>query len=389
MKKLFCLIVILLSVFSYNNSVFAKEYTCKYYYYENDQKQDAWIKFDVNEEKGSYDLKGDFWGADLGGILKLHYVIDFALDDRYSSFVKKEGNKTDIKDNDGATKVLINDVLKGNCAEYIYLCSSSENNLVTILRQLSTWTDPTVQFIAYLLSSVNKYGVLLNTSLHEDFVKQEIEIDGNWIPGSFKKDAGDETCVPLELEKSESTGGVVDIYVTTCQFYTQYIKKDEQGNIVGGELYDKYNQCNTGDCLNDYNEIKDKLKSFCSNSLKNGDYTVDPCVNHCLSLADDIRKIEGYSVDTGECNFSDRVVKWIANIVKWAKYIAPILVIIFGIMDFIKAIAAQSEDEMKKAQSRFIKRLIVAALVFIVPFLIEYVLTAFKIVPDNPYCGII
>jgi len=52
-------------------------------------------------------------------------------------------------------------------------------------------------------------------------------------------------------------------------------------------------------------------------------------------------------------------------------------------MDFIKAIAAQSEDEMKKAQSRFIRRLIVAALVFIVPFLIEYVLTAFKIVSDN------
>ena len=53
MKKLFCLIVILLSVFSYNNSVFAKEYTCKYYYYQNDQKQDANITFTINEEKVS------------------------------------------------------------------------------------------------------------------------------------------------------------------------------------------------------------------------------------------------------------------------------------------------------------------------------------------------
>lgn len=383
MKKLFCLIVILLSVFSYNNSVFAKEYTCKYYYYQNDQKQDANITFTINEEKGTMKLKGDFWGPDL--VDRINYVIDFALDDRYAPYIEKEGSKVTIKDNDGATKVLINDVLKGNCAKYVYLCSTSDRNILSYIKGMGI----NIQHIIDFFDSVNKFGLLLNTSLHEEYIAREIEIDGNWVPGSFKKEAGDDTCIPIELEESESTGDVVDVYVTTCQFYNKYIKKDEQGNIVGGELYDKYNQCNTADCLNDYNEIKDKLKSFCSNSLKNGDYTVEPCVNHCLSLADDIRKIEGYSVDTGECNFSDRVVKWIANIVKWVKYIAPILVIIFGIMDFIKAIAAQSEDEMKKAQSRFIRRLIVAALVFIVPFLIEYVLTAFKIVSDNPYCGII
>ena len=48
----------------------------------------------------------------------------------------------------------------------------------------------------------------------------------------------------------------------------------------------------------------------------------------------------------------------------------PVLIIIFGIVDFVKAISSQKEDEMKKAQSTFIKRLIYGALVFFV-FVIE------------------
>ena len=67
------------------------------------------------------------------------------------------------------------------------------------------------------------------------------------------------------------------------------------------------------------------------------------------------------------------------NVLKWAKYIAPALVIILSMLDFIKAIASQSDDEMKKAQGKFVKRLIVAALLFLLPFIINFMLKTFGI----------
>ena len=57
-----------------------------------------------------------------------------------------------------------------------------------------------------------------------------------------------------------------------------------------------------------------------------------------------------------------------------------------GILDFIKAIVADKDDEMKKVQGRFVKRLIAAALVFIIPLIIEFVLT--KMGFDYNDCGL-
>lgn len=42
----------------------------------------------------------------------------------------------------------------------------------------------------------------------------------------------------------------------------------------------------------------------------------------------------------------------------------PVLLVVFGMMDLFKSIIAQKEDEIKKGQQIFIKRLITAAIVF-------------------------
>ena len=103
----------------------------------------------------------------------------------------------------------------------------------------------------------------------------------------------------------------------------------------------------------------------------------------------EIKKDYGIAVKDDKiiCGFSEKLIIYIANIVKWAKYIVPVIVIVLGILDFIKAIAADKEDEMKKAQGKFIKRLIAAALIFIIPFIIEFVLN--KMGFDANGCGII
>ena len=55
------------------------------------------------------------------------------------------------------------------------------------------------------------------------------------------------------------------------------------------------------------------------------------------------------------------------------------------ILDFMKAIASDNPDDMKKSGAKFIKRLIAAVLIFIVPLILEFLLGIFGIGTNN-YC---
>ena len=52
----------------------------------------------------------------------------------------------------------------------------------------------------------------------------------------------------------------------------------------------------------------------------------------------------------------------------------PVLLIIFGMFDLGKAVVAQKEDEIKKGQALFFKRLIAAVLVFFVVTIVKLVI---------------
>ena len=149
--------------------------------------------------------------------------------------------------------------------------------------------------------------------------------------------------------------------------------------------------------INILNEYDSMIKGTCSSILKTYSYDSKGkyCLQECFGIANKLNEMkrgtdlyEDFSTSSGTCSVSQKIWNFISNIFKWAKYFAPVLVIVLGIIDFIKAIASQSDDEMKKVQVRFIKRLIAAALLYIVPFLIEFALDAFNLVSDNPYCGL-
>lgn len=57
------------------------------------------------------------------------------------------------------------------------------------------------------------------------------------------------------------------------------------------------------------------------------------------------------------------------------KVIVPVLLIIFGMIDLIKAVTAGKEDEIKKAQSVFIRRLIMGVLVFFVILIVQMLIS--------------
>lgn len=63
----------------------------------------------------------------------------------------------------------------------------------------------------------------------------------------------------------------------------------------------------------------------------------------------------------------------------------PVLLIIFGMLDFGKAVMSQKEDEIKKSQQLFFKRLLSAALVFFVFVIVELL---FNIVASDEKSGV-
>ena len=69
----------------------------------------------------------------------------------------------------------------------------------------------------------------------------------------------------------------------------------------------------------------------------------------------------------------------IANVVHTVilaiQIVVPVVLVIFGMLDLFKGITAQKEDEMKKGQQMFVKRLISAAIIFFVIAIVKLLIS--------------
>ena len=62
------------------------------------------------------------------------------------------------------------------------------------------------------------------------------------------------------------------------------------------------------------------------------------------------------------------------EILLYPKFIVPILLVLYGTLDFFKAVTAGKEDEMKKAQKTFVKRLIIGVAIFLIPAMMNVIM---------------
>ena len=83
------------------------------------------------------------------------------------------------------------------------------------------------------------------------------------------------------------------------------------------------------------------------------------------------------SCDTlvGGALIDEKIPNTVGTIVNIIKVVVPILLVVFGSIDLIKGIIAQKDDEIKKGQQIFIKRLIAGALVFFVFVVVQLVIS--------------
>ncbi len=69
----------------------------------------------------------------------------------------------------------------------------------------------------------------------------------------------------------------------------------------------------------------------------------------------------------------DTVFNVVALIIRGIKIVVPILLIIWGMIDFAKSVVAKKEEDIKKYQKAFVMRLVSAALVFLVIIIVQLV----------------
>ena len=79
----------------------------------------------------------------------------------------------------------------------------------------------------------------------------------------------------------------------------------------------------------------------------------------------------------GNPDNEDSVAWFLVKILNYLRLLGPLMVLVLSSLDFAKAILTSDDESLKKAQSSLITRLILAALLFVLPTLIEVILDIF------------
>ena len=102
--------------------------------------------------------------------------------------------------------------------------------------------------------------------------------------------------------------------------------------------------------LNEHNEIPKAKQSAVTKIIKENE-------DHCGKI------------------FDDDFTKMINTVMKLFYIIGPILLILFGTLDYSKVVIASSQDALKKANQRFFRRIIATILLFLTPALTNLILS--------------
>lgn len=173
--------------------------------------------------------------------------------------------------------------------------------------------------------------------------------------------------------------------------FQEYFAEDMSQRLDQKYLSDREGVCPIGIKYDDSHDLNLDLDTFfvgaSSYNMKRIHATdIDIDVDPLISDLNDPIKAGSCQEIIGEKGIS--ILKLIKSIIQ---VIIPIMLIVLGSLDFGQAIFAGDENEMKKSQQKFIKRVIFSVAIFLIPVLLKVVLgIAHDIWPviDNTLCGI-
>ena len=167
--------------------------------------------------------------------------------------------------------------------------------------------------------------------------------------------------------------------VIICLFFIGIIPVSAKENCISVkeklEKYDSYtNILNSIDCSDNSNETNvatcnefNVRKNIIVTELmkKNDEKSI------CSSEKKQVNKIIKENKDNCGQIFNEDFNKFVNNILKLFYIVGPILLILFGSLDFAKATASSERDALKKASVNFAKRLAATVLLFMAPTIVN------------------
>lgn len=73
----------------------------------------------------------------------------------------------------------------------------------------------------------------------------------------------------------------------------------------------------------------------------------------------------------------------VSVIIRLIKIAVPVLLIIFGMIDFAKSVVAKNEDDVKKYRKQFFSRVVSAVIVFLIVFVVQFAVNLISSVEDR------
>lgn len=117
------------------------------------------------------------------------------------------------------------------------------------------------------------------------------------------------------------------------------------------------------------------LSFFLGLSFVNAEETV-PLNNDIVLLAGETTTTADTTTNsetTNYCTGLRSTFVFIGHLIRLAKILIPIIVIIFGMLDFFKAVTGSKDDEIKKAAKSLLFRALAGVCIFFLPAIIDFV----------------
>ena len=181
----------------------------------------------------------------------------------------------------------------------------------------------------------------------------------------YAKDLGENKCPEYAILAIHHTAFGKDAIFLSDSSDAAYIKENVE------KYYDSYDSATAYQLSCDY--LIDEKEDGNGDPNKEKEYE-DPDIAYVITPLD--YNLDTYSCGGGYLEGIPARIPMIGKIIyNFVQILVPIVIILLGSIDLVKAVMAQKEDEIKKNQQVFLKRLVSAALIFFVFAIVKLVVS--------------
>lgn len=247
----------------------------------------------------------------------------------------EEGKKYTFSSN-YTIEMFVNDLKKGY--ESVKTAFSMENTIIDYSTgKLTSPSSSVVSYIYKYMLGIDEFVEIAEKNNKEYYINIE------YIIGAIKRDVGE--AIESYMYNNDFNIDVLHLTESLSEyaelFYTSVVYLDE--NLSNYSFDSNY--------IKDLKDLKDNFKKF----IDENNLNVYPVVD-CESL------------------LGEKLIGKINEYLSIFKIAVPIILVGFGIIDFVKCIFVSDEEKMKKAKDDFIKRLFISVLIFLSPIFINLLL---------------